>query len=209
MAESVATLVAEVKQVVDVTDDQALTALNRRHRRMVAVGRSRRSRVEIGPTVAGQAFYPVTGVVEALGVFIDGVPQGKARREDVYAYQRGGLVWSTPGGLIVTDASSAGVAGLSFIPGPTDAGLSIELYAALLPADLLLGDPISAVKVDPDFYDALVEGAASTWLRREGEGDPNGSDARFDAECERLRQRVNARFRGSGPSQIRVLGINA
>jgi hypothetical protein len=202
--DAVATLVAEVREVVDVTDAQALTALNRRHRRMVAHARSFRKRVEIGPTVAGQARYAVSGVVEVFGVTVDGAVYGRTRRDDLFDTN---LTWTGPAGLVVLDASSAGVESLSLIPEPSDAGLSIELYAAVLPDDMVLGDAASAIKVDSDFYDVLVEAAAATYLRRQGEGDPETSEARFDAECERLRNRVQRRLKG-GVTQVRLAGFN-
>jgi hypothetical protein len=209
MADTVDALVGEVQSIVDVSPAEALTALNRRYRAMVARSRLVRKRLAVGPTVASQSFYPVSGVVELLGVSVNGVPYGKGAHTDFYGAALGSLTWSGPGGLVVADASSAGVSGVSLIPTPTEAGLSIELFAAVFPADLAAGGAASTIVVDPDFLDVLVEAAASTYLRRQGEGDPNTSDARFDQACEELRRRVNHRYRSSGPAQIRVQGVNA
>lgn len=206
MADSVAVLMAEVRSIVDVTDDEALSALNRRHRRMVARGRSLRKRLEVGPTVAGQPFYAVSGVTEALGISVGGAPYAPARRQDIYAYGQGTLVWEGPG-LVVVDASAAGVEGLTLVPAPSDAGASIELFAVVVPADLTAGDTVSALHVDPDYYDVLVDAASATFLRRIGEGNPEAIEARFEGACEELRSRVNRRLR-PGPGQIRLQGVN-
>lgn len=209
MADNVQTLIDEIRTVVDVSATEALTALNRRHKRMVARARSFRGPYSLGNTVAGQASYTLgRTIIEVYAVTVAGVPYSKARRPDIYAASQDAVVWEGDGGLIVED-TVAGDPAFTFIPVPTESGLAIIAYAAIEPADLQAADPATALKVDDDFYDALVEGAASTFLARIGEGDPDRLEARFEAACEEMRRRQRRRLRGAGPSQIRVQGVNA
>lgn len=207
MPETVGDLVTELQGIVDVDDVAALRSINRRHRQIVSRARSRRDRVEIGPTVAGQAFYSTGLLVEVLAVSVNGVPYGMGRRGDDYGYAQGTLVWQGPGGLVIADASS-GVQGLLLVPTPTVAGQSIEVYAARFPGDLAADTNVLLLSIDTDMLDVLVEAAAATFLRRQGEGDPDAIEARFLAACEELRERVQQRFRTTGPAQIRVIGVN-
>jgi hypothetical protein len=212
VADNVDTLVAEIQSVVDIDAAGALTRLNRAHRRMCARAKSYRKTVAVGNTVAGTSDYALD-VIEAYTFEVGGVPYGRARQGDSFAYGLGQLTWRSPGngGLIVAEADSSGVQGIRLIPTPdsSSAGLAITSFAAVTPPDLVAGGAASTIHVDQDFYDALVEGAVATTLRRQGEGDPAGSDQIFDGACEELRQRVARRYRGSGPSQIRVQGVNA
>lgn len=211
MADTVQTLLDEIVSVVDVTQAEALTALNRRHKAMVAHARSFRKQVAVGNTVAGQAFYTLTDIIELYALEIAGAPYTKARRPDIFGYAQGVVSWEglTGTGLIVEDANASGVQGLTLIPTPTTSGSAIVAYAAIKPADLVAGDAAAAIKVDDDFFNALVEGATATYLARQGEGTPGELEARFDAACEKMRRRARRRFRGPGPSQIRIIGLNA
>jgi hypothetical protein len=212
MADDVDTLVAEIRSVVDVDVPTAVAALNRRHRRMCARAKSYRKTVAVGNTVAGTADYALE-VIEAYTFEVGGVPYGRARLGDSFAFSQGALVWSSTGsgGLIVAEANASGVKGIRLIPTPdvSSAGLAITCLAAVTPPDLAAGGATSTIQVDADFYDALVEGATATILRRQGEGAPATGEQIFDAACEELRLRVARRFRGSGPSQIRLQGLNA
>lgn len=212
MADTIPTLVAEVRDIVDVTDAQALLALSRRHKTMVSRSRCLRRKIDVGDTVDGQEFYeidPALGVIEVLGAKIGGIPYARGRRDDAYADAQGRLVLSGDGGLIFVDADTSSNMGLTLIPSP-DAGLEILLYAAILPADLpSTGNAAEVLAVDQDMYDVLVEAAAATWMKRQGEGDWQTPEAQFEAKCEELRQRVDRRLRGQGPPQIRIVGINA
>jgi hypothetical protein len=210
MADNVDTLVAEILSVVDVSTTEALTQLNRRHRTMVARAKCLRKRIAVASTTANVAEYPLD-VIELYALEVAGVPYGKARRPDIYGYSQGTLLWSGPdgSGLIVADADAAGVTGITLIPTPTQTGLAITAFAAVKPDDLAAGGPASTIKVDNDFYNALVEGACATFLRRIGEGDPGTGEQIFDGACEEMRRRAARRFRGAGPAQIRVQGINA
>lgn len=69
----------------------------------------------------------------------------------------------------------------------------------------------SPLKVPPEFYDALVNGAIATLMMRvESRADLAAPfEAAFTAACGELLRQSNKRFRGIGPSQIRVAGVNA
>ena len=196
----------------DATQAQLLLWLNRRHRDMVALSRSYRDRVDVGPTVADQEFYAVAGVVETYNVEVNGVPFSKARRPDVYADSQGGLVWCGPSGsgFVVEDVNATNVQGFTLIPSPETAGLSINVWAAVMPPDLVAGDAVSALKVDSDCYDALVSGVIASGLMRAQQASLAAPHERvYEAAVEKLRRRVKRRYNTMGPAQIRVQGITA
>lgn len=208
MADDVDALVAEVQGIVDLSPAAALRALNRRHRQMVARGHSLQASISFGVTVAGDLSYAFPAspqVIELREVYVDGVPFGKVKRNDWYSYSQGVFVWEGPTGLWFAEEDGD----LILTPPPTTAGLAIVGLAVVMPDDLVAGQPVTALKVDTDFFDALVNGAAATELLRIGEGDPASLEATFTAACEELRARVRRRMRGSGPTQIRVQGLNA
>jgi hypothetical protein len=208
VADDVDSLVAELQAVVDVDATAAVRLLNRRHRQMVARGRCYRTTVAFGSSVADQAAYafPVSPqVVELQAVTVDGVPYGKARRDDGYAYSQGVLSWSGPQGLWFAEEDST----LILTPAPGSSGLAIVGQALALPPDLVAGGAASTLKIDLDLVDALVEGAAATELFRIGEGDPVSFETKFDSACDEQRRRARRRNRGSGTTQIRISGVNA
>lgn len=187
----------------DVDAATGLKWLNRRHKTMVRRGRSNRRTIEIGVTVAGQSDYPVAAF-DVYSVTVGEVPYRKARRSDQRAYTRGQLVW-TPSdvGLFVAKADENGASQLGLIPPPGEAGLTIEVFAAVAADDLTL---TSELLVDEDYHEGLQEGMAATGYARDSEqmGAADRCEARFDAKCEELRQETARRFRGHGPAQIRV-----
>jgi len=196
----------------DATEPQALRWLNRAWRRMIGEARAYRKVVSVGNTVAGTAFYAFDPV-EAYSFEIAGVPYGKARRPDIYASAQNRLVWTGDGGLIVSSANASGAPGIEIIPVPS-AVEAITSFAAMIPADLTIdpaGDTLLAAVLAGDFHDELVAGAVAVGLKRlERRADEAASfDRDYALGTERLRLRVRRRFRGPGPSQIRVLGVNA
>jgi hypothetical protein len=208
VADDVDSLVAELQAVVDVDATAAVRLLNRRHRQMVARGRCYRTTVAFGSSVADQAAYAFPGspqVVELQAVTVDGVPYGKARRDDGYAYSQGVLSWSGPQGLWFAEEDST----LILTPAPGSSGLAIVGQALALPPDLVAGGAASTLKIDLDLVDALVDGAAATELFRIGEGDPVSFETKFDSACDEQRRRARRRNRGSGTTQIRISGVNA
>jgi hypothetical protein len=208
VADDVDSLVAELQAVVDVDATAAVRLLNRRHRQMVARGRCYRTTVAFGSSVAdqnGYAFPASPQVVELQAVTVDGVPYGKARRDDGYAYSQGVLSWSGPQGLWFAEEDST----LILTPAPGSSGLAIVGQALALPPDLVAGGAASTLKIDLDLVDALVDGAAATELFRIGEGDPVSFETKFDSACDEQRRRARKRTRGSGTTQIRISGVNA
>lgn len=191
----------------DADDTQVLRWLNRRHQKMVARSRCLKQTIEVATTTAGTAFYPLD-VIEAYYFEVDGVPCGRARHPDRYANSQGALVWSGAGVLVIADADEDGVRGVTLVPTPTETGKSINAYVAGHAPVLEAGD---ALVIDDEEVDALLAGMwASAYTRLEDRPDMAASaEAVFDAGCEELRRRVMRRFRGSGPPQIRVQGINA
>lgn len=215
MAETVSQLVDDVitEGGFDVDTPRALRWLNRRFKFMVGEARAYRKVVSVATTVAGQAFYAFSPV-EAYTFEINGVPYGKARRADIYDNAQGTLIWEGAGGLIVGGADATGAKGITLIPTPTQAGLAITSFAAVVPADLTAdaaGDTLLAAILDGEFADELVSGAIATGhLRVDGRPDLAAPHEQvFAGGVERLRMRTKRRYRGGGPAQIRIQGVNA
>lgn len=196
----------------DVTDAEALVWVDERHKEMVVDARFARKTVTIGTTVAGTAFYSTAsaGIVEAFYFTVNDVPYGKAVKSDVYAYSQGSLVWVGQGttGLLVADANSSAVTGLTLIPTPDTAGLLIKAYAAVRPDTLTLA---GTVLVPDEYLQGLTAGAVATGAELLDEDDRRADrmEAKFQARTDKLRRMTERQFAGSGPSQIRVQGINA
>lgn len=216
MAETVQGILDEVSaaDLFDVTPTQALALLNRRWRVMVGEARALRQTVTVGTTIANTAFYAFSPV-EAYSFEVAGVPFGKARPGDDYASTQGAL-WVSPdgSGLVQADANSTGVRGISLIPTPTTAGLAITSFAAVLPGDLTnngTGDTLLQSILENDFTEELAAGviAAGLGLREADAERAAAYEQAFAAGVQRLKARVQRRFRGQRPSQIRLLGVNA
>lgn len=192
----------------DATEAQVLAWLNGRHKAMVARSRCFRKSLAVGNTVIGTSFYALD-VIELYNLEVGGVPYMKARRPDIYGYSQGTLLWTGKGttGLIVADASSAGVRGISLVPTPT-AVQAIVAYAAVAAPNLALADNVLP---DDDFAEALIDATAATGYKRDTERMELAApfEQMFTDACEELRRRVQRRYRGPGPTQIRVIGVNA
>lgn len=215
MADTVQQLVDDVlnEGSFDATADQALRWLNRRHRVMVARSRCYRYSASIGPTVANQRDYALPAdVVEIFEVTVDGMPAGHARHVDLALGALSYVILSGVGRVMAPEEDAAGAAEIGLYPTPDTAGQTITVRAAFLPPDLSVADN-TTLKVPLDFTDALVSGAMATALERApGDFRPDLADRhtqRFEAGCEELRRRTNRRYRGTGPAQIRVQGVNA
>jgi hypothetical protein len=212
MAETVAQLVTAIvdEASFDVTSSQALVWLNRSWRTMLGRARAYRKTVSLGTTVANDATYDApAGIVELYSVEVAGVPYGRARREDVYWDTQGRLVWTGQGetGLFYPDATAAAVSSITLIPAPTTAGQAMTGLAATYPPDLTsdaTGDTLLVAYAD-NRYEGLIAGAMAIGYRREGNaGLRADAKTEFDQETEELRRDVKRRYRGPGPTQIRV-----
>jgi hypothetical protein len=197
---------------IDATPQQALQWLSRRHVRMCARSGCYRLSRDVGPTVANQRDYPVgTDVVEIYEVLVGGVPYGKLRHVELAEGQLGWL-WLAPDGAGMTapEETAAGLPELALFPTPGSAGLAVLIRCSLRPGPLATTDD-STLKVPEDFHDDLVAGAIATgWSRIEQRDDmATGLEARFKDGCEELRRQMKRKYRGTGPTFIRIVGVNA
>jgi hypothetical protein len=133
----------------------------------------------------------------------------------VYAMQQNTVVWSGPGGMIVPDANATGARGITLLPVPTTSGSVITAFAAVAVPDLTAdatGDTLLNAQLDSDLIPALVDGAVAEGLNAGMESRPDLAAAHeqaFAEAVEILRRRTALRFHGSGPTQIRISGVNA
>lgn len=215
MADTVSQLVSDVltEGSFDADSSQALKWLNRRHRKMVARSRCYRKTTEIGPTVASQRDYAIPAdVVEILEVTVAGMPAGRARHVDLALGALSYVILSGDGRVLAPEESATGAAEIGLYPSPDTAGQSIQMRAAFLPPDLATGDD-TTLKIPQDFTETLVSGAIA-WGLRVAPGDfradlAQSFEQEFNDGCEELRRQVARRYRATGPSQIRVQGVNA
>lgn len=212
MAESVNGLVVALTDEAsfDITPTTALLWLNRAWRTMLGRARAYVDTVSFGTTSVSDATYDApSGVIELYSLEVAGVPYGRARRNDVYWNEQGRLSWTYQGetGLFYPDATASSVRQITLLPTPDTAGLAITGLAATFPPDLTndaSGDTLLNAWVD-GHYEALIAGAMSIGYSREGNLNAKaGTDATFNAETEELRRDTKRRFRGAGPTQIRV-----
>lgn len=212
MADAVSDLQSAVvtEASFDVTNAQALVWINRRWRAMVGRARAYRKTISVGSTTAGTQFYALSSVLEVYEVTVAGVPYSIARRGDAYEDVQGRLVWTGQGekGLFVPDSNSSAARGISLIPLPDTTGLAISAFAATEPPDLTAdgtGDTLLQTVLDGEFVEALIAGAMAIGYRREGNIQlARDNDAVFDAGADEFRRITKRRYRGPGPTQIRV-----
>jgi hypothetical protein len=186
-------------------------ALNRRHRRMVARAKSYRKTISGRERPSLIRRTTPLDVIELYTLEVAGVPYGKARHGDAFAYGQGQLVWSLRRGWRPDRGGGQRErrAGIKLIPTPTHERGGDHAFAAVTPPDLAHGGAASTIQVDPT--------STTRWwrvrARRTCAGRGRGTRARAirssTQACEEMRQRVARRYRGSGPSQIRVQGLNA
>lgn len=211
---TVSGLVAEILEggSFDVSSPTVLAWLDRRHKEMVNYARGYRDLVTIGPTVAGQKEYTApAGIVELLEVTVDGETYDRGHHTDVAAIDKGFLWLSGPGGLIIESANASSVTTLIILPVPTVAGLLITGYGVVQPPDLLIDNSV-ALRVDDDLLEALKAGVYAIGLSQPAQGQANDAAAQFalyGQGKEDFKRRVRRRLRGSGPSRIRIAGMNA
>ena len=218
MADTVSQLVEAVlnEGQFDASNTQALRWLTVRQRQMCRRSRCYRKTLSIGPTVNAQTAYAVPAeVVEILMVEVDGKVYGHLRMNDPSEGALGWIWLGGVGGIAGRYDSSAGEAMLWLYPaplvgGPLEPGKAISLKAVCRPPDLEEGKDATLV-IPGEHVDALVSGAIATgMLRTEDRPDLAAAHEQiFTAACAELTQQTNRRFRGIGPAQIRVQGVNA
>jgi hypothetical protein len=218
VADTVAQLVAQVLEEgqFDATNAQALRWLTVRQRQLCRRSKWYRKTLSIGPTVDGQASYALPAeVVEILMVEVDGYVYGHMRHQDPSEAAKGWIWLGGSGGIAGRQDSSAGEQQLWIFPTPyaggsLEPGKAVSVYAVVRPPDLVEGDDTTLV-IPGEYMDALVEGAIATaMLRTEDRPDlAAGHEQIFTTACGELSQQSNRRYRGVGPAQIRVVGVNA
>lgn len=213
MADTVSDLLTAVKSEAsfDVADAVALGWLNRRHKVMVRRSRCYRYTASLGSTVANQRDYAIpAGLVESYEVDVGGLVYGKAKHTDLANGAQGYIVLSGDGGIFGAEESATGDLEVALFPTPSTSGDAITMRAAWLPPDLSTSDN-TTLKIPSSYNDALIAGAVATGLRRvEHRPDlAQPHEQEFADACEELRREVSRRYRGSGPAQIRVIGLNA
>jgi hypothetical protein len=212
MAETVQGLIDSVKNEgsFDVTDAQALAWLNRRHERMIIRARAYRKTTTL-TTVASQRDYTLPAdMVEVLEVAVDGTPYGRAHHTDLLYGSQGWVQLSGIGGVVASEESTTGGPEIALYPTPTQGGLSVTVRGTFRPADLSTSDN-STLVVPSEYIDALISGAIATGLKRV-ENRPDLAQAHeqdYEAACEEFRRQIARRYRGSGPTPIRIQGVNA
>lgn len=192
----------------DVDEPRMLRWLSAAHRRMCVRATCIRRRIELGPSVEEQSAYPVPPeVAQILEVLVGGMKYGMGRHSDIAVGQ---CLLIDGAGVTAEDASEAGGALLSLIPAPSDVGVSIEIFAVCRPPALLAADD-STLGVPEEHDEDLIAGAVAIGLAREAMRPDlaQSFQAQFDAACTELLKSTRRRFRGSGPTQIRVVGYNA
>jgi hypothetical protein len=218
VADTVAQLVEQViaEGSFDASNAQALRWLTVRHRQMCYRARHFRRSLNLGPTVNEQASYPLPAeVTEILLVNVGGMVFGHMRHQDPPEGAKGWIWLGGEGGVAGREDTAEGETQLRLFPTPRvnttiEPGLAIEAWCVCRPPDLIEGQD-ATLKIPGEFMDSLVAGAIATgMLRLENRPDlASGFEQVFDAACGELGQFTNKRFRGSGPAEIRVKGINA
>lgn len=192
----------------DVDEPTALKWLSRSHGRLCVRATCVRRRLPIGPSVKEQAAYAVpAAVAQILEVLVAGQKYDMGRHTDISVGQY--LVLDSAG-VTAEDATEAGGAQISLIPVPGEDGLTIELFAICRPSPLLVADD-TTVKVPEEHDETVIAGAMAIGLAREAMRPDLAADfkAQFDEGCTELLKSTRRRFRGAGPTQIRVRGRNA
>lgn len=196
-------LVAQVRDefVFDADDTQILRWLNQKHGTMVVDSECLAETISLPVTDGSATIELPDNVVRAQQLLIDGQPYDRASRRDIAALGAGYEQLYGEGGIFVPDSSAAGERTLT-VYGTPDPGLSVQIFAAVRPPVLTLGD---SVVTPPEFDEALVNGTAAIGFRRDAEQGPvaDSLDALFLAQVEKLRRQTR-RVARSGPRRIRV-----
>lgn len=201
-------LVDQVKQQgFDNTDAEILGWIDERQKEMVAFARARRDLVSLGNTVVDQQSYSADAtIVELLEMTVGGRTYTRGRHADISSAAQDGLVW-VGSGIFIPQIDASSVEQFALLPVPTSVE-AIVAYAAIRGAAAALG---SALVIPDEFVRFLRYGAIATgWeLNAEDGNTADRYEAKFEDGKERYRRWIVRRFRGSGPTQIRVAGLNA
>lgn len=178
-----------------------------------AVGRAkwRKSRVELGPTVAGQAQYPVPASVVGLRALRVGTsaPWSRVSTDELWEIEGGvrRLRAGTPG-VFAPEFELDADAVISLYPVPTEGGLSILALAAVTaPAITAVTDPATDLGLPEDLVRPIVvEGPVGIGLERVMERPDLAAPhtARFESAVQELSRRANSRI-GRGPVRVPIV----
>jgi hypothetical protein len=197
---------------VDGGDATLLGWLNSRHRRMVSRAECYRKAWTVsGGTVAGQADYVLPSDVLAIkALSLDGVPLERTKRADLVAVRSSLAVFVGSGVVVAQGANDAAAETLTIYPTPDVGGSEIEGFGPVRAPELTVSGVAGAGAtnspvVPPEFFEALVHGAASPGMRRTEarHSEADAYDMDFTAATEELRRQSRARWR-NGPAQIEV-----
>jgi hypothetical protein len=204
-------IVDEVRAAAGIDVDNAATRisrwLNNLIREMAAASGWVRAFVELGPTVEGQAAYPIpSNVVKIRELRVgEGLPLEQEGVRTAWDLQGGALEAGTRDVFSVSfDGTGVRQFRLEETPQTSDDPITgyCELYPAAISAD--------ESPVFPDeFHDALVEGCIAIGLSR---GDEQNADAQYHRDIyaeakERLRRLANSQL-SSGSARAKVAGYD-
>jgi hypothetical protein len=197
---------------VDGGDATLLGWLNSRHRRMVSRAKCYRKSWSVpGGTVADQSDYVIpSDVLEIDALALDGVALERTRRSNIVAVRSSLAVFVGSGSVVAQGANDAAAEVLTIYPTPDVGGTEIEGFGPVRAPELTVSGIAGAGAtnspvVPPEFFEALVHGAASPGMRRtEGRhADADAYDLDFTAATEELRRQSRSRWR-NGPAMIEV-----
>lgn len=210
-------LIAVVKTQAGVDTTQLSDAvvvgwLNEGLRRLVANSGWLQSILEFGPTVAGQADYPLAdNVLRVESLKVDDAPYTAVSTEDIWDLAVGDSRLSGAHGAYAPDYSSSGVPSVTLWPTPDTGGGSVQALCSVAPAALDVANLAGVPPLPEDFHAALTDYAIGLMFLRveEDAGTAAVFFARFEGpdgkggEVGRLRRRRVSRV-GSGPTQARL-----
>lgn len=211
---TVSALVAEIIAggAFDADSTTILAWLDRRHKEMVNYAKGYRDLITIDTTDAGvQEYTAPAGIVELEEVTVGGETYVRGRHTDLAAVANGFLWLSGPGGLMIESANASNVTTIVLLPVPTVTGLDIIGYGVVQPPTLLIDNTV-ALHVDDDLIEPLKSGVYSIGLGQPNEARPDLAaphEAVYQQGKLEFKRRVRRRLRGSGPTRIRVAGLDA
>ena len=189
----------------DITEAQALRWLTRAHRRMCSRANCIRRRIDIGPADDRDSYDLPAEVVQLREVLVGGEPYGTGIHADVAVGQY--LLIDGPG-VTAEDATPGGAAQLVLIPAPAP-GVSIQVFAYCRAEPLVVGDD-TTLGIPEEFDQDVIAGAVAWGLQFEAMRPDLAPEfwTQFNEGCTELLKSTRRRFRGPGPTQIRVQGLN-
>lgn len=188
------------------TTAEAHARLNQAYRELVADTLALKQKVELGPTVIGQADYTLDpGIIEIPRLRVNGVRYQRFSADEIEDVASWQSIAYGYGGAFAPDFSNAAAPQLLLWPTPATAGQAISARAAIQAPDMT--DNAEYPRLPADFHEFLVDpGAFSVTLSRDDErfGDSQAKQAEWEQVKHKLRGRL-ARRVGSGPVRIAVV----